>query len=76
MNKLDKIFEKISFKRQKWLSENENKIVYENEKQTRFFILWKNIKAIEISSEHGFSTIIYPYEFPILVESMKELRWL
>lgn len=76
MSKLDKIFKKIGFERQKWLSENENKIIYENAKRSRFIIFTKTVKSVEVSSEHGFSTYIYPQELPILIEGLKELGWL
>lgn len=76
MNKLDKILKKIEFERQKWLSESENKIIYENEKRNRFIIFSKRNKSIEVSTEHGFSNFIYPNELETLIECCKELGWL
>lgn len=72
----DKMFEESGLKKQTWLSECENKIIYENDKKSRFIIFSKTVKAVECATEHGFSNYIYPHEFPAINQKCKELGWL
>ena len=74
MSKTDKLLKENGFTKQKWLSDVENKIIYENDKKNRFIIFNKRVKAVEVSTEHGFSNFIYPYDLEAITLKMQELR--
>ena len=74
MSKADELLKENGFTKQKWLSDVENKIIYENDKRNRFIIFNKRVKAVEVSTEHGFSNFIYSYDLEAITLKMQELR--
>ena len=77
MSEADKMFEELGFKKQpSTIVRDEDKIIYENDKKSRFIIFNKRIKSIECATEYGFSNYIYPHEFPAINQKCKELGWL
>lgn len=69
----DELLEDIGFKKQAGWTYEDNKIIYENEKKTRFIIFHVNLNAIEISTEHGFSNFLYLNEISAVEAKCKEL---
>lgn len=72
----DEIMKELGFQKQKWLSESENKMIYENEKKSKFIIFNKREKAVEVSTEHGFSNFIYTKELQAINKKCQELEWI
>lgn len=72
----DEMMKELGFQKQKWLSESENKMIYENEKKSKFIIFNKREKAVEVSTEHGFSNFIYTEELQAINKKVEELGWM
>ena len=65
----------LGFKKQKWLSDAENEIIFENEKKSKFIIFYKNSHNVEVSTEHGFSNYINIVELGAIYNEMKGMNW-
>lgn len=55
----DKLFEELGYKK---IRDDENKVIYENEKKSKFILFNKEEKAVEVSAEYGLSELIYTNE--------------
>lgn len=69
----DKLFEELGYKK---IRNDENKVIYENEKKSKFILFNKEEKAVEVSAEYGLSELIYTNELQAINKKSQELGWI
>ena len=69
----DKLFEELGYKK---IRDDENKVIYENEKKSKFILFNKEEKAVEVSAEYGLSELIYTNELQAINKKCQELGWI
>ena len=67
----DELFKELGYEK---IRDDENKVIYENEKKSKFILFNKEEKAVEVSAEYGLSELIYTNELQAINKKVRELR--